>query len=46
MPDGKVLFKHIAPMTLEVWTKEFLPRIEAARASRTAPGQRLKRMPA
>ena len=31
-PDGKVLFKHIAPMTLEVWTKEFLPRIQAANA--------------
>jgi cytochrome c biogenesis protein CcmG/thiol:disulfide interchange protein DsbE len=29
-PDGKVLFKHIAPMTMEVWTKEFLPRIQAA----------------
>ena len=32
-PDGIVLYKHIAPMTLEVWTKEFLPRIEAARAA-------------
>ena len=32
-PDGTVLFKHIAPMTMEVWTKEFLPRIEAANAS-------------
>ena len=31
-PDGKVLFKHIAPMTMEVWTKEFLPRIQAANA--------------
>ena len=31
-PDGTVLFKHIAPMTMEVWTKEFLPRIEAAQA--------------
>ena len=30
-PDGVVLYKHIAPMTLEVWAKEFLPRIEAAR---------------
>jgi cytochrome c biogenesis protein CcmG/thiol:disulfide interchange protein DsbE len=30
-PDGIVLYKHIAPMTLEVWAKEFLPRIEAAR---------------
>ena len=30
-PDGVVLYKHIAPMTLEVWAQEFLPRIEAAR---------------
>ncbi len=30
-PDGTVLYKHIAPMTMEVWTTEFLPRIEAAR---------------
>jgi hypothetical protein len=29
-PDGKVLFKHIAPMTMDVWNKEFLPRIQAA----------------
>jgi len=34
--DGKILFKHIAPMTMDMWTKEFLPRIQAARASRTA----------
>jgi cytochrome c biogenesis protein CcmG/thiol:disulfide interchange protein DsbE len=31
--DGRVLFKHIAPMTLEVWQNEFLPRIAAARRS-------------
>ena len=36
-PDGKVLFKHIAPMTMEVWTREFLPRIQAAQAA--APGK-------
>jgi cytochrome c biogenesis protein CcmG/thiol:disulfide interchange protein DsbE len=30
-PDGRVLHKHIAPMTLEVWQKEFLPRIQSAR---------------
>jgi cytochrome c biogenesis protein CcmG/thiol:disulfide interchange protein DsbE len=29
-PDGTVLFKHIAPMTMEVWNREFLPRIKAA----------------
>ncbi len=29
-PDGTVLYKHIAPMTLEVWKKEFLPRIATA----------------
>ena len=32
-PDGIVLYKHIAPMTMEVWNKEFLPRIEAARGA-------------
>ena len=25
--DGKVLYKHISPLTMEVWEKEFLPRI-------------------
>jgi cytochrome c biogenesis protein CcmG/thiol:disulfide interchange protein DsbE len=34
-PDGTVLFKHIAPMTMEVWTQEFLPRIQAATAGAT-----------
>ena len=29
---GNILFKHIAPMTMEVWQKEFLPRIAKARA--------------
>jgi cytochrome c biogenesis protein CcmG/thiol:disulfide interchange protein DsbE len=37
-PDGKVLFKHIAPMTMEVWTKEFLPRIQAANAGSAPTG--------
>ena len=32
-PDGVVLYKHIAPMTMEVWNSEFLPRIEQARAA-------------
>jgi len=31
--DGIVLYQHIAPMTMAVWNKEFLPRIEAARAA-------------
>ena len=35
-PDGTVLYKHIAPMTFEVWNKEFLPRIEATRAGQGA----------
>jgi cytochrome c biogenesis protein CcmG, thiol:disulfide interchange protein DsbE len=30
--DGTVLYKHIAPMTMQVWTTEFLPRIEADKA--------------
>lgn len=29
-PDGTVLYKHIAPITLDIWRKEFLPRIAAA----------------
>jgi cytochrome c biogenesis protein CcmG/thiol:disulfide interchange protein DsbE len=29
--QGRVIFKHIAPMTLDVWQQEFLPRIAAAR---------------
>ncbi len=33
-PDGIVLYKHIAPLTLEVWREEFLPRITAAGAGR------------
>ena len=28
--DGTVLYKHIAPMTMEIWRTEFLPRIEAS----------------
>ena len=31
--DGKVLYKHISPMTEQVWQEEFVPRIEAARSS-------------
>ncbi len=27
--DGTVLYKHIAPLTPEVWAREFLPRIAA-----------------
>jgi cytochrome c biogenesis protein CcmG/thiol:disulfide interchange protein DsbE len=29
---GRVIFKFISPMTEEVWEKEFLPRITAARS--------------
>jgi cytochrome c biogenesis protein CcmG, thiol:disulfide interchange protein DsbE len=28
---GRVIYKFVSPMTPEVWEKEFLPRIEAAR---------------
>ena len=28
-PDGIIAYKHISPMTEEVWSREFLPRIEA-----------------
>lgn len=30
-PDGTVAYKHIAPLTLEVWQQEFLPRIRELR---------------
>ncbi len=33
-PDGTVLYKHIAPLTLDVWRDQFLPRIAAAGAGR------------
>jgi cytochrome c biogenesis protein CcmG/thiol:disulfide interchange protein DsbE len=29
---GRIIFKFISPITQEVWTKEFLPRIAAARS--------------
>jgi len=28
---GQILYKFVSPMTFEVWNREFLPRIEAAR---------------
>ena len=28
--DGTVLYKHIAPMTMEAWNREFLPRLRGA----------------
>jgi cytochrome c biogenesis protein CcmG/thiol:disulfide interchange protein DsbE len=31
--DGTVLYKHISPMNEQVWTEEFLPRIQAARGA-------------
>ncbi len=32
--DGRVIYKHIAPLTLEIWEREFLPRIRAAKGGR------------
>jgi cytochrome c biogenesis protein CcmG/thiol:disulfide interchange protein DsbE len=29
--DGTVLHKHIAPLTMEIWQRDFVPRIVAAR---------------
>lgn len=28
---GRIVFKHIAPMTMQVWDRQFLPRIATAR---------------
>lgn len=33
--DGTVLYKHIAPLTMDVWRQEFVPRIRDAQAGRT-----------
>ena len=33
-PDGTVLYKHIAPITLEVWRAQFLPRMAEAGAAK------------
>ena len=35
--DGVVLYKHVAPMTLDVWEKEFVPRLAAARGPGASP---------
>jgi cytochrome c biogenesis protein CcmG/thiol:disulfide interchange protein DsbE len=32
-PDGTVLYKHIAPMTMDVWREQFLPRMDQAPGS-------------
>jgi cytochrome c biogenesis protein CcmG/thiol:disulfide interchange protein DsbE len=29
--NGVILYKHIAPLTMEIWEAEFVPRIQAAR---------------
>lgn len=31
--DGTVLYKHIAPLTMDIWRRDFVPRIAEARAS-------------
>ncbi len=35
--DGTVLYKHIAPLTREVWAREFLPRIDEQCGSLPCP---------
>jgi len=32
-PDGTILYRHITPMTMEIWQNEFLARITMAKAS-------------
>jgi cytochrome c biogenesis protein CcmG, thiol:disulfide interchange protein DsbE len=32
---GRVIFKYISPLTMDTWTSEFLPRIEAAKREST-----------
>lgn len=33
-PDGRVLFKHVAPLDLTIWERDFLPRIRKQEGSR------------
>ena len=35
--DGLIKYKHITPMTMEVWNKEFIARVEGARTGAGAP---------
>jgi cytochrome c biogenesis protein CcmG/thiol:disulfide interchange protein DsbE len=37
--DGTVLYKHIAPLTPDVWQKEFVPRIEKECGSVPCPAE-------
>ena len=30
-PDGTVLYKHLSPLTREIWSRAFLPRLAAVR---------------
>lgn len=30
--DGTILYRHISPITLEIWEREFVPRIKQGRA--------------
>jgi cytochrome c biogenesis protein CcmG, thiol:disulfide interchange protein DsbE len=32
-PDGTVLYKHIAPMTMDVWREQFVPRMDQGSGS-------------
>jgi len=31
--DGIILYRHISPLTMEIWRSEFVPRIEKARGN-------------
>jgi cytochrome c biogenesis protein CcmG, thiol:disulfide interchange protein DsbE len=31
--DGRVVYKHLAPLTLEIWEQDFLPQIRAGQES-------------
>ena len=33
-PEGTIVYKHIAPLSMAVWNKEFVPRIEAMQGGR------------
>jgi cytochrome c biogenesis protein CcmG/thiol:disulfide interchange protein DsbE len=38
-PQGRVVYKHVGPITAEVWEREFRSRLPRSDAAPTMPGQ-------
>lgn len=37
--DTTVLYKHVGPLTRQIWEQEFLPRLQAARGTGSGPAE-------